>query len=420
MLAFLRVALLLPCLTAAAAQAQQFGFVTDINRTTIDWPGWVWSGQSTPGGYGRKFAVLNGRILYQASTREEGDELWSSDGTTAGTSMLADIRPGPWSSRPQGFTVVGNRAFFQADDGAHGPELWVTDGTAKGTVMVADIRPGILGSEPRFLSPLGPGVVFAADDGSNGNEPWYSNGLASGTRLLKDVRPGPGGSSPNGCTTNAGGTRVFLQADDGTTGLEPWVTDGTAAGTVLLKDIRTGSQPSNAFAFRPLGPSKVLFQAHDGTNGPELWVSDGTTSGTIFVKDVDPGPGGGTSLINAAPLGSPPTRWVFQGHDAKVGHEYFVTDGTAAGTYLLADINPGTASGASGAMCTNPAGTRVAMSAFDGKTYQIWTTDGTAKGTRVFAAYVGELWPMELLDDGTGRIWFAGRNLVAGAGSSPA
>src|SRR5687768_9600142 len=74
-----------------------------------------------------------------------GLELWKSDGTAGGTTLLMDIRPGRGDSWPTGFTNVNGVIFFVAEDGTSGAELWKTDGTAAGTVRVKDIRPGLGG-----------------------------------------------------------------------------------------------------------------------------------------------------------------------------------------------------------------------------------------------------------------------------------
>ena len=46
-----------------------------------------------------------------------------------------------------------------------------------------------------------------------------------------------------------------------------------------------------------LNDSTLLFAADDGSgHGEELWESDGTASGTTMVKDINPGPAGSISI----------------------------------------------------------------------------------------------------------------------------
>ena len=94
-----------------------------------------------------------------------------TDGTAAGTALVADINPGSAQLlRADGFTALGNgKALFSADDGTHGQELWVTDGTAAGTALVADINPGSARLRRLRLTALGNGkALFSADDGTHG------------------------------------------------------------------------------------------------------------------------------------------------------------------------------------------------------------------------------------------------------------
>ena len=87
------------------------------------------------------FAAYGSKIFFAATSTAAGTELWSTDGTSDGTSMVADILPGPSGSTPNGLRVVNNVLLFNARDVNHGTELWTTDGTAAGTHILFDISP---------------------------------------------------------------------------------------------------------------------------------------------------------------------------------------------------------------------------------------------------------------------------------------
>ncbi len=103
---------------------------------------------------GRSSSATDGRAAH-------GRELWRSDGTAAGTALVRDIYPTrPFagnSSRPSELTNLGGTLFFSAHDGTHGGELWRSDGTAVGTTLVRDIRPGCCNLGPnRSRTSAGP------------------------------------------------------------------------------------------------------------------------------------------------------------------------------------------------------------------------------------------------------------------------
>lgn len=54
-----------------------------------------------------------------------GRELWTSDGTSAGTRRVAEIRPGAAGSHPEPFAAIGAKLVFAARDAVHGREPWV-------------------------------------------------------------------------------------------------------------------------------------------------------------------------------------------------------------------------------------------------------------------------------------------------------
>jgi ELWxxDGT repeat protein len=70
------------------------------------------------------------------------------------------------SSDPSDFTRFGSLAIFHAEDAAHGEELWVTDGTRAGTTLLKDVLPGSDSSFPTDFTLSGGLLFFTADDGT--------------------------------------------------------------------------------------------------------------------------------------------------------------------------------------------------------------------------------------------------------------
>jgi ELWxxDGT repeat protein len=326
--------------------------------------------------------TVGSRLFFSAANGFWGRELWRSDGTYFGTRLVRDIYPGGGAGRssyPQRFTDVQGLPFFDADDGVHGQELWLSDGTAAGTQLVRDVYPGrnIL-DRPLPLASLGGRLLFAANDGVHGEELWISDGTSAGTTMLSDINPGAASSDPGG-GIKAGG-QVYFAANDGVHGDELWVSDGTSAGTRMVSDINPGAEGSGAR--RSAGDAVDLggtlyFSAWDGTS-PGLWRSDGTAAGTKLVADVDAGDlavVGGTILFDG-------------GRRAETGYELWRSDGTTAGTRLVRDIYPGYDSTglpneSSPEELTDVGGTLFFRAVDGSHGSELWRSDGTGAGTRL-------------------------------------
>ena len=312
------------------------------------------------------FTEFNDKLFFSANDGENGQELWVSDGTTKGTQLLLDINPGTRddgladSSNASGFTEFNDKLFFTADDGENGQELWVSDGTTKGTQLLLDINPGISddgfanSSDASGFTEFNDKLFFTANDGENGKELWVSDGTAKGTQLLLDINPTTSGDGFANSSFASGFTefndKLFFSADDGENGNELWVSDGTAKGTQLLLDINfttsayTAAASSYASNFTEFD-DKLFFSANDGENGKEFWVSDGTTKGTQLLVDINPGTNDYDGSINSSSASNFTEfddKLVFTADDGVNGTELWVSDGTAKGTQLLVDINPGT------------------------------------------------------------------------------
>jgi len=316
-----------------------------------------------------------GTLFFTAFDPARGGQLWKSDGTAEGTVPLKAV--GVFQT-----AVVGDMLFFVGNDGRTGSELWKSDGTAEGTVLVKDIRtdtyPGGYpkSSAPEDLTVLDGIVYFVADDGVHGRELWRSDGTADGTVLVKDIKPGAGFGHIRSLTSTGGS--LFFAADDGVTGLELWKSDGTEAGTELVKDIFPGElYPGNPFSSLPeelttVGGS-VFFRAQLVDSGSELWMSDGTAEGTVLVKDIDPGTAG-SRPYNLTNVGG--KLFYFNGSDGSL----WQSDGTEAGTVSFQQTLTGTS--ATAVSIPIEMGGRLFFLA-DHPAYgrELWASDGTAAGT---------------------------------------
>lgn len=343
-------------LLAFGASAQTVELVKDI------YPGPEGSGIMQP-------VVYNGKLYFYADDGVHGGELWSTDGSTAGTQMVKDLNA-TGNSEITEITVVNGKMVFSAAD-ANGYELWVSDGTATGTTMVLDINPGAANSVPTEFTVIGNQAFFSADNGTNGYELWVTDGTTAGTHLVKDINPTES-SYPSQLTAFQG--QMIFRAYTSETGDELWTSDGTEAGTVLLKDLYAAGDgyPRLFHEFNGL----LYFRADDD-HGDELWVTNGTPTGTYLLKDINPSPGDGSSINEFTEAGG---QLFFRARTANEGFELWKTDGTPEGTVLVKDIWVGGDSFPG------------ALTAYNGKVYfqattgsfdnaELYVSDGTEAGT---------------------------------------
>jgi ELWxxDGT repeat protein len=285
-------------------------------------------------------------------------ELWTSDGTNAGTRPITPLEFWETGIDPSSIVVHGDRLFVVG----RGPDetwgLWRSDGTSGGTTLVKALTGGT-----GLISTFRGMLIFLS-----GQAVWTSDGTSEGTRQI----------------ITAGTESEFLQPDElrivGDLALftscyyarpcQLWRTDGTDEGTFAIATlIERYDDENDSDSFNPTilpsatesGPFLVCAQG-------ELWTSDGTIDGTRHL---------GSSPCN----GNMASRHMAELGGARIfgsGGVLWRSDGTPEGTAPLADIQPEPTDvqvlGHTGAVAL------FAVSTADGAT-ELWRTDGTPAGT---------------------------------------
>ena len=361
----------------------------------------IYRSDGTPGGTSSIFTAdsstvsmsgltVSGNALYFI-TSESGDsgtsvDLWKSDGSSSGTTLLASIQGGSQSHYgPSALTDVNGKVYFTVDTGSTDSgvdkiQLWSTDGTAAGTTEVSD-----LSGPMQDAAAVGNELVFTQTSpmGSPGSI-WVSDGTAGATVQLHDFPYGLGYGLWNSSLTPSGGALYFLATND--IGPQLWKTDGTVAGTIPLTTANAGSGALNPSNLVDMG-GKLYFLANDPANGQEaLWSSDGTVSGTNVITDLggssasdqggnySPYPGGG-SISNDQLVASGDTLFVIGGPQSSPnGPELWESDGTAAGTVDVGNLPQAPTT-------VTPVGSTLFFTASDGRGTELWSAQASPTPT---------------------------------------
>lgn len=321
-----------------------------------------------------------------------GTQLWKSDGTAAGTVEVVDTTS--WTSNTQIDFLVGvNNDIYIADIG----ELWVSDGTAAGTHAVFPTSGDYTGGVVAGIAFEGK-LYFGSGAGYDGESLWETDGTDAGTLEVKSIPAGRGEPPTNFAVVN--GT-LFFAGTDYAHGMELWRSDGTTAGTSMVMDIYPGPNSSMSLPqapewWQPTPPDKggtfavmngeYFFAATDGVHGSEIWRSDGTAAGTMQVTQINTQPNGSLPQYgsDSVTIGN---ETYFTANDAAHGTELWKTDGTSAGTSLVTDLNPGEASSNIGGLFSF--NDKIYFDASNGSESGLWESDGTAAGTFLLAPNVG-------------------------------
>lgn len=371
---------------------------------------------------GWKSNEWNGLFFYQGTGSPT--KLCVTDGTNSGTQFLADIGGGTVVSTipAQDFIYIITNRLASFSPFAYEAQIWKSNGTAAGTLLVYTMpQAGISNSNvwtsdrdaKRNFSVSGNSMFFNGYDAANGNELWVTDGTAAGTHIVKDINAGTGSSNPLAfCKL---GSDIYFTAIE-SSGRKLWKTDGTGAGTIQIPVAEPFFILDNAVG---IVNNKMIFYAHNTVDGYEPYVSDGTAAGTFMLTNINPA---GNS-------------WITQSQNAHLRfnnkHCFFIanngtanalwrTDGTSAGTIQLTTNAQGAFSGVSGGGYTDVDENGLWMieynSSGSGNNEKLYRSSGTIAGTYLVAQNLSYAQYLKLYKGG---LWMASRNIASAANTEP-
>jgi len=244
-------------------------------------------------------------VFFWANTSPDYlQKLWISDGTEEGTFTPSNYLAQPTSRYNTRSIIVNNNLYFISHDIYGGSSLWRSDGTNQGT---SHVDSDVLDS---FLTQLNGNVVYSKKFGENDYR--ILSRSPSGTTLELDL---------DGNFINTTSNRIYFNRYSTT--YDFWVNDGSVNGSkLLIPKVNVGKSVSNADKLFCIGESNFKYSAI---------ITAGDTYNTVVLKDEL------SQVLHLIKVGS---NYVFSesiyGVDGRID-KIWVSDGTPEGTYVAID-----------------------------------------------------------------------------------
>lgn len=270
--------------------------------------------------------VMSAPHFFSAAAGEYMHALYLSDGTAGGSVLIGDISPGRLHvSTDKTGIIASGRKYSAMNNWYEQSTIFKTNGTAAGTTILVDTS-----------------YIDHAEDFQFGDAVIFGNGLATDGSFVTQV-------VPLGYPSNVldGGNGVFWHpGHTGPYGSELYRTVIAANGVTqtMVKDISPGSGNGyeNGSGYFVISGGKVVFWANETTTSyssstpSEYWITDGTEAGTQKLADSL-----GFTGTNLSGVQRFVSEIAFSASTTTSGNELFVT---ANGTSVLLDIEAGSGS----------------------------------------------------------------------------
>lgn len=332
-----------------------------------------------------ELAVTSGGLFFAGHHAELGYGLLFSDGTRTGTRQIAPLAPsGP-------ITAVGDRVFFNtiagydAETGANTYSLWVSDGTAAGTQQIGDqpVLGNAIAHQDHFYFTSGAVDPQLLGDYMN-FELWMSDGTPTGTQRIYHHEPP---SYPWPPDPRFPQVPIFSEIQR-IPAIIDFIWGVTSIGTQLVFSANGDWLVWDGTSIVQLSSQKITQIKGNSTNAlavavhasgsHDLLITDGTPAGTQVIFSASKihniaradnriyasitAESGERQLVSRDEAGTwqripltirePEWRWLniplfiplgrtllFQANDGQHGDEWWRSDGSVAGTHLVADLN---------------------------------------------------------------------------------
>lgn len=190
------------------------------------------------------FVTVGNNVFFRLGAKE----LWKTDGTDAGTVLVKNMESvsvngtftmlNPVAYDNNTLLFCCNYTFYPQTP--WGCELWKSDGTAAGTSLVKSFTnfTGSVGISPNSFTKYNGHYYFMAYGGSGYYELWKTNATPAGTAIVRGASQFDG-SFPESITVANGLMYYIGWGASSSTNYGLWQSDGTAGGT--QKIVETGS-----------------------------------------------------------------------------------------------------------------------------------------------------------------------------------
>lgn len=294
-------------------------------------------GPNYPNKYYEEATFYKGEFYYFISSQSY-KTLYATDGSKKKPRKIYAFNDSNYISRSS-IKVFNNQLYFYGYDTEHGAELWTSDGTSAGTKLMFDLNTGTNSSifnNGKLVSCQNKLFFVAQRYSQEGFELFYIDKQSNEPWLLRDFTPLSNKSSQ--ITLIEGNDSFFLFNVLNAAPAETYVSDGNWSNT---RKFHTPKEPDPNPYHYTYGVHKTknftLVSSYTSATGVELFKSDQQFNNLGLLRDINPGIG---NSINGsyAKIFEVGKKAYFLGFNFMLGNDIWVTDGTSDSTLIYLEF----------------------------------------------------------------------------------